>query len=183
METHVTRPADLASRIAPLALAAPLLLAGCAADKAPTLFCPQVAVLQQASHFVSTKGDSIDVAARTLDARITGVGGHCKKVSKTTEQVDFRVGFVAHNGPASTRDKWTLPYFIAISQGDRIIDKKIYPVSFDFRNGSDQAVATTTTIRLRFPRAPRSGDQQVLVGFQMTPAEIARATGETVPAP
>ncbi len=71
----------------------------------------------------------------------------------------------------------TLPYFIAIVQGDHIISKRVFAVRFDFRNGADQAVATTTPIKLSFPRAPRSGAQQVLVGFQMNAAERERASG------
>lgn len=175
METLLTRIARLAVLLAPMTLAA------CTGGKTPTFYCPRVAVLQEASHFVAARGDSADVADRTLDARITGVAGACKLAGHDMERVDFRIGFAATNGPASTLTRQTLHYFIAITQGDRIIDKKIFPITFDFKGGADQAVASTTPIRLRFPRAARSAGQQVLVGFQMTPAEITRATGEAIP--
>lgn len=170
-ETPVTRSARIAILLAPIGLAA------CAGSKAPTLYCPQVAVLQQASHLVRAKGDADDVAARVIDARITGVAGACAKTGKATERVTFRIGFAATNGPASTLTEQTLPYLVAITEGDRIIAKKVYPVNFDFRNGADQAVATTRPIRLSFPRAPRSAHQQVLVGFQMSEAELNSVLG------
>ncbi|MDD2876311.1 MAG: hypothetical protein PHT60_03675 [Acidiphilium sp.] len=167
----MTRTARLAILLAPIGLAA------CAGGNTPALHCPQVAVLQQASRVVRGEGGSNDIAAQTIDARITGVAGKCSLASKNMERVTFRIGFTATNGPASHLTSQTLPYFIAITQSDRIIGKKIYPVTFDFRNGSEQAVASTTPIRLSFPRAARSETQQVLVGFQMTPAEIDRSNG------
>ena len=172
-ETPVTRTARLVVLLAPLGLAA------CAASKAPALYCPRLAVVQQASRLVRAKGDAGNVAARIIDARITGVGGTCARTGKTMERVTFRIGFAATNGPASALTEQTLPYFVAIAEGDRIIAKNVYPVSFGFANGADQAVATTRPIRLSFPRAPRSADQQVLVGFQMSPAELDGVLGGT----
>lgn len=172
-ETPVTRTARLAVLLAPLGLAA------CAASKPPALYCPHLAVVQQASRLIRAKGDAGDVAARIIDARVTGVAGHCVKTGKTMERVSFRIGFAATNGPASALTGQTLPYFVAITEGDRIIAKSIYPVNFDFKNGADQAVATTRPIRLSFPRAPRSAHQQVLVGFQMSQAELNGVLGGT----
>lgn len=167
METDLTRIARFAALFVPLGLAA-------CGGSGPTLDCPQVAVLQQASRIVRTAGDTNDIAARTLDARITGVAGKCVARGDQQERVVFRVGFTATKGTAARHDSYTLPYFVAITEGDRIIDKGVYPVRFDFRNGATQAVATTKPIRLDFPRAGRSANQQVLVGFQMTKAERAR---------
>ncbi|GBQ31353.1 hypothetical protein AA700_1775 [Acidiphilium acidophilum DSM 700] len=170
-ETHVTRFVPLAVLLAPLGLAA------CTGSKTPDLYCPQVAVLQQASRVMLYQGASTDIADQTLDSRITGVAGKCSPAGKDMERVTFRIGFAATNGPASRLTGQTLPYFIAITQGDRIISKRVFPVSFDFRNGAEQAVASTTPIRLMFPRAARSAEQQVLVGFQMNQAELDTATG------
>lgn len=171
----ITRTVRLAALLAPIGLAA------CSGSKAPTLYCPQVAVLQQASRMVLSRGESEDVASRTLDARITGVAGSCSVAGKGMERVTFRIGFAATNGPASRVDRRTLGYFIAITQGERIVSKKIYPVVFAFEHGADQAVATTAPIRLDFPRAGRSAAQQVLVGFQMSQAALERS--EAAPAP
>lgn len=170
METHLNRIAPLAALFAPLGLAA-------CAGSAPKLDCPQVAVLQQASRLVRTAGNTNDVSAGLIDARITGVAGKCVARGDHGERVVFRIGFAATNGLASRSETQTLPYFVAITEGDRIIDKQVYPVRFDFRNGATQAVATTSPIRLDFPNAPRSARQQVLVGFQMTPAELDHAAG------
>lgn len=169
METALTRIARLAALFAPLGLAA------CASGPGPKLDCPQVAVLQQADRLVRVAGAADDVAARIVDARVTGVAGKCAPHGDAGERVVFRIGFAATRGVAARQDRFTLPYFVAITEGDRIIAKQVYPVRFDFRHGATQAVATTKPIRLEFPRAPRSAAQQVLVGFQLTPAERAAA--------
>lgn len=164
------------TRIARTAIVlAPVGLAACSAGKAPQLYCPQVAVLQQASRLVLTRGGARDIAARTLDARVTGVAGRCSLAAKGMEKVTFQIGFAATKGPAARFAGRTLTYFIAITQGDRIIGKKMYPVTFGFPNGAVQAVATTQPITLDFPRAPRSRAQQVLVGFQMSQAQLRDA--------
>lgn len=160
----MTRTARLALLLTPIGLAA------CTDGKPPALYCPQVAVLQQASRLTLTSGATNDIATRTLDARVTGVAGQCSRAGKHMERIKFRIGFAATKGPAARFDRRTLPYFIAITQGSRIISKKIYPVTFAFMNGADQAIATTTVIQLNFPRAPRSAAQQILVGFQMKSA-------------
>ncbi len=171
METELTRIARLAALFVPLALAA------CAGGSGPKLDCPQVAVLQQASRLVRSAGPSDEVAARIIDARVTGVAGKCTARGHHGERVVFRIGFAATKGLAARQDDFTLPYFVAITEGDSIIAKQVYPVRFDFRNGATQAVATTKPIRLDFPNAPRSAAQQVLVGFQMTPSELGQARG------
>jgi hypothetical protein len=180
-ETLVTQSAHRIVRLAPILLAT-LAVSACTGSKAPDLYCPQVAVLQQASRVVLTNGASNDIAAQTLDARITGVAGRCTAADHHMETVAFRIGFTATNGPASRLNAQTLPYFIAIVQGDTVISKRIFPVNFDFKNGADQAIASTTPITLKFPRARRSEAQQVLVGFQMSQAELDR-NGEPTGAP
>jgi hypothetical protein len=152
-----------------LALAA---LSACSGDHKPPLFCPKVVVLSQASHLVRSAGDQSDAAAQILDARVTGVAGTCATVGRKRAQLSFRIGFAASAGPAETAPAATLTYFIALTQGDTVIDKKLYPVTFDFAHGASQAVATTTPIRVELPNVPRSGAQQILVGFQMSPAEL-----------
>jgi hypothetical protein len=166
----------LRSTIRLAALAAPLVLAACA-GKAPELDCPTVAALQPANHVVRTKGSAQDLASRVIDARITGIGGKCKRHGPDQVQVAFRVGFAATRGPAATGDRQTLQYFVALVQGERVVDKRIYPVTFDFANAAGQAVETTKPIRIDLPNAPVTAKQEVLVGFEMSPEELRRALG------
>jgi hypothetical protein len=164
-------------------LLAPLALAACSSGHKPALYCPQVAVLSEASHIIRSAGDRNDVAARLVDARITGVAGACKTAGKHRALLTFRIGFAATSGPKATAPTATLTYFIALTQGDAIIDKKLYPVRFDFKNGATQAVATTTPIKIALPNVPRSAAQQVLVGFQMSSQELRHGELKTHPAP
>lgn len=147
-------------------------LAACSGEDEPPLFCPKVAVLSEASHVTRSAGNSNDIAARVFDARVTGVAGSCTTHDDNQAMLSFRIGFAATSGPAATAPRASLTYFIALTQGDRIIDKKLYPVSFDFANGAEQAVATTTPIKILVPNVPHSARQQVLVGFQMSQADL-----------
>jgi hypothetical protein len=156
-----------------LALAA---LSACSGEEKPLLYCPKVAVLSEARQITRSAGsqssEQNDVAAMILDVRVTGVAGICKTSGEHRVMLTFRIGFAATSGPAATAPEATLTYFIALTQGDAIIDKKLYPVTFDFKNGATQAVATTTPIRIKLPNVPRSGRQQILVGFQKSPDEM-----------
>ncbi len=177
MELPVTRSARaIALTTTMIALFA---LAGCSSGPKPTLYCPDVSVLQEANHVIRGRGKQDDFATRVVDARITGIAGKCTKSGKADVTVAFQIGFSARRGPALTRNSITLPYFIATVQGNQIFDKQVYPVTFDFKGGADETTATTKAIRVVAPNIPRSAQQQILVGFQLNQAELARALRET----
>ncbi len=159
-------------------LAVPLLLAACSgsSDKV-ALFCPTVSVLTQANQIVKARGNQASVGAREISARITGVAGTCATHGKDEVLTTFRIGFAATRGPALIGDQITLPYFIALTQGDQIIGKQLDPITFDFKNGATEAVATTKPIKIEMPNAPVSAQQEALVGFQLE-ADQSGATGD-----
>ena len=85
--------------------------------------------------------------------------------------------FTAHATRAPSPDgaTYTLPYYFAITQGDRILQKKNLNFKITFAPGS--AVATDgeslddTTIALEPAHPPT--DYQLLLGFQLSDAERA----------
>ncbi|OZB39924.1 MAG: hypothetical protein B7X48_06655 [Acidiphilium sp. 34-60-192] len=160
-------------------LAAPLLLAACSGSHEKTaLFCPTVSVLTQANQMVKARGDATSVGAREISARITGVAGRCATHGKNGVLTVFRVGFAATRGPALIGDQITLPYFIVLTQGDQIIGKQIDPITFDFKNGRNRAVATTKPIKIEMPNAPVSAQQEALIGFQFKQSPQTGTTGD-----
>jgi hypothetical protein len=133
MELPVTRSARAIALTA--TMIALFALAGCSSGPKPTLYCPNVAILQEANHVIRGRGKQNDLATRVVDARITGVAGKCTKSGKVDVRVAFQIGFFARRGPALTQNSITLPYFIATVQGNQIFDKQVYPVTFDFKGG------------------------------------------------
>src|SRR5271168_1035262 len=117
------------SHAAPLfALFSAAALAGCASDAdQPVLSCPQVAVLQQAQSLTTFLPGRSDVASQITTAQITGVAGSCAlRPKKHLLDVQFQAGFAATNGPANDSATLNLPYFVAITQGNKIISKNDY---------------------------------------------------------
>ncbi len=157
-------------------LALPLLIAGCGVSAPkPAMYCPKPAVLQQAAQMTQFLPGRADIAGQVISARITGVAGSCDSHAKGMNVVSFQIGFAATRGPAGTAQAQPLQYFVSIVNGDTIVSKSIYGIDFKYDGTADQAVATTKTIKVDAPNMPQSADEQILVGFQMTPAELSYA--------
>lgn len=164
--------------------AAPLLavfglssLAACGdSPPAPVAFCPQPAVLQQANTRTVFLPGRQDVAAEVTTAHITGVAGACTLAqAKHLLRVTFRAGFAASNGPANKSTKLTLPYFVAISQGDTLISKTLYQITLNFDGNVTATSAASKPITIELSNVPQAAATEVLIGFQMTPDEVAYA--------
>ncbi len=159
-------------------------LAGCADDAAPPMFCPQVAVLSQASTLTTFLPGRSDVAAQITTAQITGVAGACQPMKQDhVLRVTFRAGFAASNGPANEGKTLVLPYFVALARGDHIISKADYTIKLDFNGNASTAQATSKPVTVELGNVGSSQNVQVLVGFEMTPAELSYAAANPLAAP
>ena len=81
----------------------------------------------------------------------------------------------ATRAPSPDGATYTLPYYFAITQGDRVLQKKNMTFKITFAPGSavasDDETLDETTIELEPSHPPT--DYQLLVGFQLTDAERA----------
>lgn len=162
-------------------LAALLLLAACsgghhkpatAAQGLATLYCPPVAVLQQAQTLTLFLPGRQDVAARVSTAQITGVSGSCElEGKKNAVLVTVNTAFLADNGPANAGAALSLPWFAAITQGDTIVEKTDYTMQLGFDGNSSTTAGTGKTVKIELPNTPDSANMQILVGFAMTQGE------------
>jgi hypothetical protein len=169
------------------ACVAPFLLAGlasCADTPPPPMFCPQVAVLQQAETVTQFLPGRTDVAAQIATAQITGVAGACVTSHHDgVLRVTFRAGFVASNGPANHEATLHLPYFVALSRGDHIIQKQDYTIAVHFNGNASTAVATSKPVTIEVGNVGGSQDVQILIGFEMTPEELSYAAAHPLAQP
>ena len=159
-----------------LILAAALLLAGCANDQTGPQ-CPSAAVLNDTSTLtVFRAGAPADPSGEAYTAVIDTVKTHCS-YAKGASNVVSTFGFTAHatRPPSPDGATYTLPYYFAITQGDRILKKTNMTFKITFAPGS--AVATydqsldDATIDLEPTHPPT--DYQMLIGFQLSDAERA----------
>jgi hypothetical protein len=165
---------------AALSLAA---LSGCASAPTPPAFCPQVAVLQQAANLTAFLPGRSDVGAELTTAQITGVAGSCTAGSKHLLHVTFKAGFSASNGPANHGAALTLPYFVALTNGDAIISKTNYTVTLTFDGNASAAQAVSQPVTVELANAPASANVQILVGFALTPDQLSYAAAHPNPGP
>ncbi len=154
-----------------------LALAGCGgSDPAPHLYCPNVAVLEQASVLNDYLPGRADVAAQLTSAKVTGVAGSCVlEPKKHLLKVTFQAGFSATNGPANNFAALNLPYFVSISQGDNIVSKNAYSIPLRFDGNTSTTSATSKPVSVELSNVPESAAIDVLIGFQLTPQQLAAA--------
>jgi len=141
-----------------------------------TLYCPQVAVLQQAQTLSTFLPGRSDVAAQLTTAQITGFSGECVlEKQKHALLITAIPAFQADNGPANNGQPLTLPWFAAITSGDSITSKAKYNVTLKFSGNASLAFATGKPVKIEVPNVPDSAQLQILLGFEMTPDQLAYA--------
>ncbi len=156
------------------AVAALAALAGCSTPTPPAMFCPAVAVLQQGRDLVAFAPDVAGPAGVITQARITGVAGTCTlHPDKKQLIVRFQAGFAASNGPANHGLPVTLPYFVAVVNGDDIVAEQFYTATLSFDGNASLAQTVSKPTSIDFPNDHDSGRLQILVGFKLTPEQQA----------
>jgi hypothetical protein len=169
-------------RAAPLVLLLPLL-AGCTLgrDEFPPA-CPAASVLPPTGDvalYRSTSG-AHDLTDVVLQGRVAGISGRCRPGDrKNTLDVAVTVGFDFVRGPAMQGDRIDVPAFVAVTEGERILDKKVYRVPAAFPRNVDRIHFTSAAVDMSLPvSANKTGAAYtILAGFQLTPQQLAASRG------
>ena len=152
----------------------------------PTTYCPQVAVLQQAQTVTLFLPGRSDVASQISTAQMTNVSGSCiyiKKHKAGLLEVQFTNNFLADNGPANNGQPITLPWFVAITDGSQIIEKKDYQITLSFNGNMSTTAASSQPVKIELAAVPSSAKLQILTGFEMTQAQLAYSAAHPNAAP
>ena len=158
----------------PVFLIALLALSGCNTDKVSN--CPVAVILADASQVtVFRPGAPQDLAGEAYRVALVDISTDCSINKKTGEtNSSYRVNFRATRAPSAEAAHYTVPYFVAITQGEDLIEKRILQVSFDFAPGA--AIATFSESPHDFDIHVENGHQpyeyELMAGFQMTPAQV-----------
>jgi hypothetical protein len=103
------------------------------------------------------------------------VTGACD-VDKKSHQTDasLKIDFRATRAPSGAEARYVVPYFVAVTEGVRILARRNYSVTLSFQPG--QTVASTTdtvgSTQLIVARDKQPYDYQILVGLQLSRAEL-----------
>lgn len=160
----------------PAVLASVLALAGCGTSKQDAFPppCPSVRILPGAGDLTRSPSGGRDLTDVALQGRITGVSGDCKLSGRDTEQVDVSIQAALTRGPAGAPVA-QVPYFVAVSEGDRILNKQVMTATARFGDNGDRVQLTLgpTELQLSVSAGKSAAAYTVWVGFQLTPDELA----------
>jgi hypothetical protein len=153
------------------------LLFGCGPGRnefAPV--CPNPVFLRELSDLTRYRPDSQgrDLTDLVLSARLSAVRGECAE-GATSRSLDTTITVTVElvRGPAMRGRVDEVPVFVALNDGDDILNKQIYPVQFEFPSTMERIAITTPLIQLTVPVSPQKSGAAyaIILGFQLTPEE------------
>jgi len=162
---------------------APLLVSACAPDRdqfAPA--CPGTALLAPTADVSIFRPGSNghDLTALMLAGRMETIQGKCQTgEKKDTVAATVTAGAVLMRGPAMPGNEARVPIFIAVTEGNRILDKHVYTLSAVFPSNVDRVTVSTPPVFMVLPVSPTKSAAAyvVLAGFQLTPDQLANNRG------
>lgn len=162
------------------AMAAGLALAACSSTPADPIAlapCPQIAILAEAADLTRHRpGMGTDLSVMVVDARIAGFDARCDFAPRGGGlDVTVTPRFAAERGPAGGPNA-ELPWLVSVvdpARGDVTAQaRQVTRVAFPGAAGFVAATGQPVTIRLPGDAA-EAARQQVLIGFALTPEELA----------
>jgi len=117
-----------------------------------------------------------DLTALMLAGRMESIRGKCEPGdSKNTVNATVTVGAVLSRGPAMPGNAARVPVFVAVTEGNRILDKHIYTLDAVFPSNVDRITVATPPVFMVLPVSPTmsAAAYQILAGFQLTPDQLA----------
>ena len=172
-----TRPILLLSTLVALAACG-----GGKGDEFPPV-CPQVGIPPDAADLGLYRSSGHDLTDLQINASVRGIQGTCKPGAKDQLAAKVAVGFRVARGPAATSSTIDLPYFIAVMQGDQILDKHDYVlhVVFPSNTQSIDLNGEPVDLLLPTPQGTTGAAYQVLAGFQLTPDQLEQNRARAAP--
>lgn len=156
-----------------------LLLFGCGPAKdefAPQ--CPSARLIPALADITrnSGPGPTHDITDLVLQGRVVAVNGSCSEGETATAlPAKVQVSMSFQRGPAMAGREADVPVFLAVTEGNTVRDKKVYPLHLVFPPNVDQMTVTTPEIDMDLPvSSDKTGAAySIIAGFQLTPAELA----------
>jgi hypothetical protein len=121
-------------------------------------------------------GPTHDVTDLVFQGRVVAVNGSCSAGDdKGVLPAKVKVAISVRRGPAMKGREADVPVFLAVTEGNTVRDKKVFPLHVAFPPNVEQFTITSPEIDLNLPvSAKKSGAvYSVIVGFQLSPAELA----------
>lgn len=139
--------------------------------------CPLTGVLYDNSRLVAFDAPGVErYASITNTGELTGVRGLCRYVDDNPITMTLEIDMAFGRGPASTSDRQTYRYWVAVARRGRApIEKAYFDVDVRFPRGQSVVTRTEEIERIVIPRANAevSGENfEILVGFELTAEQV-----------
>lgn len=168
----------------PLAAAAALLvaaLAACSSDEKKPNVCPRVAALSEGGSLTRfAAGPGRDILDIDFQAEIADLVSACEYPDRSgarTVVVQVAPVFVLSRGAANTDRRASFTYFISVVRNEQILSKQQFQVDSEFVGNRSRMVIVDDDppITIDIPLAFRTAEYEyeIIVGFQLTPEELA----------
>jgi hypothetical protein len=145
--------------------------------------CPGVAFLTPTADLAVFRpgSDGRDLTALMVAGRMQGIQGKCEPGdTKNTVQATVTVGAELTRGPAMPGNSVNVPVYVAVTEGDRILDKHVYTLNATFPSNVDRITVITPQVFMVLPVSvtKSAAAYSILAGFQLTPDELATSRGQ-----
>ena len=167
--------------VEPRFLAAPagvlLLVAGCTGVGDSDSFappCPDRSIVRDFSDLHRYRGAGRDITDSVLDGRVVSINGSCKKDGAGIVATVITTGIELVRGPAATGRVADVAYFVAVSEGERILDKQVFRLRAEFAPNTDRLRLAGDEVELRLPvsSSKAASAYKISVGFELSPPEL-----------
>lgn len=138
--------------------------------------CPDAAILANTASlpaFDPAKG--ADPSAVVYNIAMTNVKTRCDYSKRdNTADANVKISYTATRAPGGDDAHYRVPYYVAVTTGGEIIDKQIHWLEFDFPKSTPtvSGEADVDSIEIKVARQKRSYEYHLLIGFQLTQAQL-----------
>ena len=144
--------------------------------------CPSLTLLTDAGDLTRFAGAGRDITDLALAARMTAIGAKCARESNSAVKATINVVADVARGPALAGRVIDIPYFIAITEAGRIVDKRNFTAHVEFPANVSRVPFLGPEIDLYLAVSPdkNASAYKIFVGFSLTEDEVAynrRAAG------
>ena len=171
------RPRRMRAPLGLLALiSAGVGLAGCGGSSpqfAPD--CPQLSLLRDAADLTQFRSGGQDLTDMVTDAQITAVPASCTYGDHGTVRSKLHLTMQITRGPAAQGRTAAVPYFVAVTDGDQVLDEQDYQMRTTFPTNVDTVTVNGEDVTLDVPVTQQKSAAafKIYVGFRLNQDELA----------
>ena len=154
-----------------------LMLASCGDSEESLGPCPSTGVLSDAAKIVKfAPGGSEEVASALIAAEVVNTTSGCRyDGTDITAGVGLAIEAVVGQAGAKSRQlRYVLPYFVAVTDAnDRVLSKREFEATLRLKDNTVvRVLEIVDDIEIKMPAGKTGADYRVIVGFQLTPAQL-----------